>query len=111
MASGGEVENTDPLDRAGQSILRLLQKAGDATDQDRRHALEMAQRLSQELRAAQDRIAQFEDDLAAHRDRAERAELWLDKIRTEIEQQFPRGGHNAPRRLECFFTVQQKPGI
>ena len=37
MASGGEVENTDPLDRAGQSILRLLQKAGDATDQDRRH--------------------------------------------------------------------------
>jgi hypothetical protein len=60
----------------------------------------------QELRAAQDRIAQF-----AHRDRAERAELWLAKIRTEIEQQFPRGGHNAPRRLECFFTVQQKPGI
>jgi hypothetical protein len=53
MASGGEVENTDPLDRAGQSILGLLQKAGDATDQDRRHALEMAQRLSQELRAAQ----------------------------------------------------------
>ena len=80
MASGGEVENTDPLDRAGQSILGLLQKAGDATDQDRRHALEMAQRLSQELRAAQDRIAQLEDDLAAHRDRAERAELWLDKI-------------------------------
>ena len=46
----------------------------------------------QELRAARDRIAQFEDDLAAHRDRVERAELWLDKIRTEIEQQFPRGG-------------------
>jgi hypothetical protein len=65
----------------------------------------------QELRAAQDRITQFEHDLAAHRDRVERAELWLDKIRTEIEQQFPRGGHNAPRRLECFFTVQQKPGI
>jgi hypothetical protein len=111
MASGGEVENTDPPDRTGQSILRLLQKAGDATNQDRRHASEMAQRLSQELCAAQDRIAQLEDDLAAHRDRAERAELWLDKIRTEIEQQFPRGGHNAPRRLECFFTVQQKPGI
>ena len=51
MASGGDVENTDSLDRAGQSILRLLQKVGDATDQDRRHALEMARRLSQELRA------------------------------------------------------------
>ena len=111
MASGGEVENTDPLDRAGQSILRLLQKAGDATDQDRRHALEMAQRLSARASCGQDRFAQCEDDLAAHRDRAERAELWLDKIRTEIEQQFPRGGHNAPRRLECFLTVQQKPGI
>ena len=43
------------------------------------------------------RIAQLEDDLAAYRDRAERAELWLDKIRTEIEQQFPRRGSNASR--------------
>jgi hypothetical protein len=50
MVSGGDVANTDSLGRAGQSILRLLQKAGDATDQDRRYALEMAQRLSQELR-------------------------------------------------------------
>jgi hypothetical protein len=97
MASGGDVENIDFLDRASQSILRLLQKAGDATDQDRRHALEMAQRLSQELRAARDRVAQLEDDLADYGDRAERAELWLDKIRTEIEQQFPRGGSHAPR--------------
>jgi hypothetical protein len=79
MVSGSDAEDGDPLDRAGQSILRLLQKAGDATDQDKRRA----QRLSQELRAAQDRIAQLEDDLIAYRDRAERAELWLDKIRAE----------------------------
>jgi hypothetical protein len=62
MASGGDVANTDSLDRAGLSILRLLLKAGDATDQDRRYALEMAQRLSRELRAAQDRIAHLEYD-------------------------------------------------
>ena len=62
----------------------------------------------QELRAAQDRIAQFEDDLAAHRDRAERAELWLDKIRTEIEQQFPRGGHNAPRRPDVSLRAEAR---
>src|SRR5215467_11016547 len=97
MVSGSDAEDGDPLDRAGQSILRLLQKAGDATDQDKRRAVDRAQRLSQELRAAEDRIAQLEDDVIAYRDRAERAELWLEKIRAEIEQQFPAKGRNLPR--------------
>jgi hypothetical protein len=97
MVSSDDVEKSDPLDRAGQSILRLLQQAADAADQDKRQALDMAQRLSQELRAAQDHIAKLEDDLTAYRDRAERAESWLDRIRTEIEQQFPRRGRNVPR--------------
>jgi predicted nucleic acid-binding Zn-ribbon protein len=92
MASGSDFESTDPLEAAGLSILRLLQRAADTADQNRIQALDTAQRLSQELRAAQDRIAKLEDDVAAYRDRAERAELWLDKIRTELEQQFPRNG-------------------
>jgi predicted nucleic acid-binding Zn-ribbon protein len=92
MTSGGNFERDDPVEVAGLSILRLLQRAADTADQNRRQVLDTAQRLSQELRAAQDRIAQLEGDIAAYRDRAERAELWLDKIRTELEQQFPRDG-------------------
>jgi hypothetical protein len=88
MASS-DSENEDPVDRAGHSILRLLNRAADTADQNSRKALEMAQRLAQQLREAQDRVAQLEGDVAAYRDRAERAELWLDKIRAEIEQQFP----------------------
>jgi hypothetical protein len=39
----------------------------------------------------------LESDLVAYRDRAERSELWLDKIRTEIEQQFPTSGRKPER--------------
>lgn len=63
--------------------------------------MDTAQRLAQELRAAQDRIAQLEGDVAAYRDHAERAELWLDKIRTELEQEFARGGRARPHDLAC----------
>jgi hypothetical protein len=97
MASSDDYQNGDRIDAAGQSILRLLEKAGETTDQYKRQALEMAQKVSHELRAAQDRIGQLEDEVVAYRDRAERAELWLDKIRAEIEQQFSRGRRNAPR--------------
>jgi predicted nucleic acid-binding Zn-ribbon protein len=92
MASGSDFESSDPVEAAGLSILRLLQRAADTADQNKRQVLDTAQRLSQELRAAQDRIVQLEGDVAAYRNRAERAELWLDKIRTELEQQFPRDG-------------------
>jgi chromosome segregation ATPase len=96
MASD-DFEDKDALDKAGQSILRLLDRAVDATDQNSRQAVETAQTLAQQLRAARDRIGQLEGDLAALTDRAERAELWLDRIRTEIEHQFPRRRREAPQ--------------
>jgi hypothetical protein len=92
-----ESEDEDSADRAGGSILHLLDRAADAAEQNSRQAVEMAQTLSQQLRAARDHIAHLEHDIAAYRDRAERAELWLDKIRVEIEQQFPAKGRNPPR--------------
>jgi predicted nucleic acid-binding Zn-ribbon protein len=96
MASDGDFQNSEPVDKAGQSILRLLQKAADAADQNSRQAVEMAHKLSHQLRAAHDRIAELESDIAANRDRAERAETWLNKIRGEIEEQFPQGGRVPP---------------
>ena len=97
MDSSDDSKNSELVDRAGQSILDLLHKATDTAEQNSRQAVEAARRLAQQLQAARDRIAQLESDLVAYRDRAERSELWLDKIRTEIEQQYPTSGRKPER--------------
>jgi hypothetical protein len=73
------------LDSAGQAILKLLHKAADAAEANSRQALETAQKLSSQLRAAEDRIAELEAEVQLKRDRADRAEEWLRKISMEIE--------------------------
>jgi hypothetical protein len=49
----------------------------------------MAQKLSQQL-AAEDRIVELEVELDTHQERAERAERWLHRVYTEIEDRFLR---------------------
>jgi hypothetical protein len=80
----------DQLDAAGASILRLIHKAAGVAEQNSLHALDMAQKLSKQLSAAESRIAELEAEVAGHRDRADRAERWLHKVYTEIEDQFMR---------------------
>ncbi len=87
--------SADQLDAAGQSILRLLQKAANVAEENSRNALDTAQKLSHQLRAAEARIAELEAEFEAYRDRAERAEQWLHKIYTEIEASFLRQKGNA----------------
>jgi molecular chaperone GrpE (heat shock protein) len=82
--------NGSDIDKAGQSILRLLHKAAGVAEENSRHALDMAQKLSHQLRAAEHRIAELEAEVEAYRDRAERAEQWLHKVYTEIEDRFLR---------------------
>ena len=53
-------------------------------------ALEMAQKFSNELRAAEDRVAELEAEVASYRERADRAEQWLHRVYTEIEERFLR---------------------
>ena len=77
--------NGDQLDSAGQAILNLLHTAADEAETDSRQTLETAQRLSGQLHAAQDRIAELEAQIRLYREKAERAEGWLSKISTEIE--------------------------
>ena len=79
----------DQLDKAGQSILNLLHKAAGVAEQNSQHALDMAQKLSHRLSAAEQRIADLEAEVERHRDRAERAEQWLHKVYAEIEDRFP----------------------
>jgi hypothetical protein len=78
----------DQLDKAGHTILQLVQRAAGVAEDNSRHALEMAQQLSHQLRAAEDRIAELEAEVTAYQDRADRAEQWLHRVYTEIEDRF-----------------------
>src|SRR6201986_1808879 len=78
----------DTLDRAGETILPLLHRAAGAAEQNSKQALEMAQALSQQLRDAEQQIAELQANIRFHEDRADRAEQWLHKIYTEIDDRF-----------------------
>ena len=94
----GARDDGSQLDKAGQTILQLLHKAADVAEQNSRHAIDTAERLSHQLRAAEDRIVQLEADVEALRQRAKRAEQWLHKVYTEIEDRFLSRDRNARRR-------------
>jgi hypothetical protein len=49
--------------------------------------LETEQKLSSQLRAAEDRIADLEAEVEFYREKSERAEQWMQKISGEIEDQ------------------------
>ena len=77
--------DSSQLDSAGHAVLKLLHKAAGVAEANSRHGLETAQKLSRQLREAENRIAKLEAELRLSRERAERAEEWLTKISTEIE--------------------------
>jgi TolA-binding protein len=91
--------NADQLDRTGQTILQLLNKAAGVAEENSRNAIEMAQRLSHKLREAEGRIAELEAQAAAYQEQAERAEQWLHRVYTEIEERFLRQGQNGRRSV------------
>ena len=67
------------------------------------HALDLAQKLSHQLRAAEDRIAELEAEVATYQQKADRAEQWLHKVYTEIEDLFPQqddGRRESPQRRQ-----------
>ena len=85
----------DPLDRSGHAIVSMLQDAVDVAKQNCERAMDIAHKLSLKLREAEDRIAQLEGDIrhyqdrAAHdQERAARAEKWMHRIHSEIEDRF-----------------------
>jgi hypothetical protein len=90
-------DDVDQLDKAGQTILKLLHKAAGVAEQNSRHALDMAQKLSHQLRAAEDRIAELEAEVDLYREKSNRAEQWLHKVYTEIEERFIRQAEEKRR--------------
>ena len=85
-----EGSSSDQLESAGKSILSLLEKAAGVAEENTQHALVMAEQLANQVRAAEDRIAELEEEVSASRDQADRAEKWLHKVYTEIEERFRR---------------------
>ena len=78
-AKNSAADRADQLDNAGQTVLRLLHKAAGVAEANSHHALEMAQKLSHQLRGAENRIVELEAEVGIYRDKADRAEHWLHK--------------------------------
>jgi len=66
----------------------LINQAADITEAGLQVAREAAEKLADQLRAAQNRINQLEANIRYYQDRTGRAEKWLHQISSEIEQRF-----------------------
>jgi hypothetical protein len=93
----GPPNATMVADDAGRGIVALVQKAADLAKADCNRAMDLAHRLSSEVRAAEERAREFEAQANYFRDRAAHAEEWLVRIRREIQ--------------ETFFETKERPLI
>jgi hypothetical protein len=100
--------NDDSSDNAGRSIMGLLQQAATSAKENYGHAVRVAQGLSLQLRAAEDRVNELEAELHQVQQRAVRAEDWLQRISREIENRFfePSDGHqqHGPARQKGPYS-------
>jgi chromosome segregation ATPase len=107
-----EAKNTgseaDLLDRAGNAILGLVNRAAGTFQADLQEAREAAERLADQLRVAHDHIDKLEAKAKYYQDRAERAERWLQQISSEIEQRFLSADDSRSARREAPAQTQGK---
>ena len=87
-------EPSDPLDRAGQTILGTINRAVTTVQASYRQGLEINSKLTAQLRTAEDRIRELEGKARYHEDRADRAEKWMYQISVEFEQKFLGGNED-----------------
>ena len=88
-----------PADDAGNGIIALLHKAAEAAKEDCARAMNLAHKLSSQLRAAEERSRELEVEANHFRERAATAEKWLVLIHDEVEHTFfqsknGRNGHS-----------------
>jgi hypothetical protein len=84
----GAPDATMVADDAGQHIVALVQQASNRAKEDCQRAMDLAHRVSSELRATEDRARAFEEEANYFRHRAARAEEWLVRIENELQQTF-----------------------
>jgi chromosome segregation ATPase len=85
------------VQEAGEAIIAKIQKAAELSNENCARAMKLAHKLSMQLRAAEERISQLEAEVELFRDRAARAEGWLQTIQKEIEEKLiaPRPASSA----------------
>jgi hypothetical protein len=88
------------VDDSGRSIMALLQRAADMAKDDCARAMDLAHKLSFQLRAAEERARELEAEASHFRDRATRAEAWLLRIHSEVEQTFFQSKERDPRQRQ-----------
>ena len=105
---GAKIKNVasnvaDPLEAAGQTIVGLIHRAASVVEKNYQQALDFTEKLSAQLKAAENRIKALEADVRLQVDRADRAEKWLYKISVEIEQKFFGGddSRGVPEEQSC----------
>jgi len=87
-APKGQPDANISADDSGRAIIALLQKAAETAKDDCARAMDLAHKLSAQLRAAEERARELEAEAAQFRDRAARAEEWLLRIHNEVKDSF-----------------------
>ena len=92
-AESAIVENEARVATTGENVLSLLRRATELADGNSRYAVEIAQRMSDELWVAQKsvaelqaRVTELEAEVQLYRDKSDRAAAWLGKISREIQE-------------------------
>ena len=97
-APKGQPDANIRADDSGRAIIALLQKAAELAKDDCARALDLAHKLSAQLRAVEERARELEAEAAHFRDRAARAEEWLLRIHNEVENKFFQEKGSNPRQ-------------
>ena len=84
----GRPDATMVADDSGRAIIAMLQEAADMAKNDCARAMDLAHKLTLQLRAAEERALELEAEAAHFRDRATHVEDWLVRIHREVEQTF-----------------------
>jgi hypothetical protein len=119
-ATKGRPDTTMVADDAGHGIIALLQKAADMAKEDCTRAMNLAHKLSSQLRASEERAREieerareveqrareFEAQAIDFRDRAARAEDWLAHIHSHVEKTFFRPP--GDKEVKPLFTTGQR---
>jgi hypothetical protein len=96
--SKGQSDANIVADDSARSIIALLRKAAEMAKDDCDRAMDLAHKLSFQLRAAEERAGELEVEAAHFRDRATRAEEWLLRIHNEVENTFFQKKDRSPRQ-------------
>jgi len=91
-------DDGDPADRAGAAIIAALQQAANVSKADCDRAMDLADRLSAQLRTVESQMNELRAQVEYFQNRAAHAEMWLKVIQKEIENKFITPG--APPRPE-----------